>query len=373
MKVLLKQFLGQHHSWSVCGWGIAQGLKQLGHNVDLFATDGIKHLPSSLKENLIGYTELNQSEVYGKLPTEDYDSVISYTAMKNFPYYLQNSKKNRFGYWVFEWSGKNVLPTGFAKHYKSCDKLLSPSSFGKQIFMDSGIPENIIEVIPHGIDSNYQNTSTMILPTKKKYKLFANIAQNHKRKNIPGLLDAYGKAFTNKDDVCLILKAKEKPVTMAFEVSLNDCLKNFYNKYPHHAEIKILSIFIEDMSELYRSVNTVFSMTHCEGFYMPALEARASGKLNIVPGWGGQLDLLDNSNALLINGKEERADPSSMYWESKNNAIWFRPSIDDAVDKLRFAYNNYESLNKEIESQREKTYSMYNWNSVTKQILNLCQ
>ena len=85
--------------------------------------------------------------------------------------------------------------------------------------MDSGIPESAIKVIPHGIDvADYQKTSTISLSTKKKFRLLANIAQNHRRKNIPGLLEAYGKAFTDKDDVCLILKAKDKPITMAFEV-----------------------------------------------------------------------------------------------------------------------------------------------------------
>lgn len=373
MKILIRQFLGKNHSWSVCGWGITKSLIQSGHSVDLFSTDGITHLPNELKPNLIGYVEeQNNGKLYGKLPDAKYDCQISYTAMKNFPVYLANGNKNRFGIWCYEWSGKNVLPNGFAKNYKSCDKILAPSNFAKSIFLDSGVPENIIEVIPHGIGEEYTNNSTIDLPTKKSFKLLANIAQNHKRKNISGLLEAYGKAFTNKDDVCLFLKAKDKPSKMPFDVSLNECIKKFKQKYPNHAELKLLSDFIPDISALYRSVDATFTMTHCEGFYFPGLESIVSGKLSIAPNWGGQVDFLNSDNSLLIDGREERADPTSMYWESKNNAIWFRPSIDDAVEKLRFAKENHDKINKNIESTRQQLYNDYCWINIVNKILKMC-
>lgn len=268
MKVLLKQFLGKNHSWSVCGWGITDGLLKNNHSVDLFSTDGIKNIPSHIKSNVIGYTEENQPNIIGKSPDKSYDCQISYTCMKNFEPYLSHGSKNRIGIWCYEWAGKNVLPKGFAKHYKHCDVLAAPTTFAKQVFVDSGVPENHVKVVPHGINSDqFKGNSIIDLKTKKKFKILANIAQNHLRKNIPGLLDAYGKAFNKNDDVCLILKGKHKEVTQLFEISLNDCLKDFYQKYPNHAEVKIFTEFIEDISQLYRSVDAVYTLTHCEGFF----------------------------------------------------------------------------------------------------------
>lgn len=372
MKILIRQFLGKNHSWSVFGWNMARALRE-EHQVSLFSTDGVKHLPYYLMPNLIGWTEENQTEVFGRTPEAEYDCQISYTCMKNFPHYLSSGKKNRFGVWCFEWTSQNVLPTGFAKHYKACDYVCAPSIFGKQVFVDSGIPSDNIKVIPHGITvEEYQGTSTIALPTKKNFKILANIAQNHSRKNIPGLLTAYGKAFTNKDDVCLILKAKDKPIKLPFEVSLKDCLNDFYRKFPQHAEIKVFSDFIEDISALYRSIDVVFSLSHCEGFYFPGLEGIASGKVSIAPNWGGQLDFLNPTNALLVAGKETRADPKSMYWESKPNAIWFQPNLDDAVDKLRYAHQNFRKLNAQVDSQRSRVYTEYSWQTVAGQFLGLC-
>ena len=373
MKILLKQFYGKNHSWANCGWGITEALRTLGHKVDVFSTDAAEHTPKHLLNSVIGYVEENKTDVYGRIPDQDYDCQISYTAMKNFPFNLAHGKKNRFGIWCYEWAGKNVLPTGFAKHYKSCDKIFAPSNFAKQIFLDSGVPESHVDVIPHGVDITYLGNSKIKLPTDKSFKLLANIAQNHKRKNLKGLLDAYGKAFSNKDDVCLILKGKDKPVKAQFEVSLNQCLSEFKQKYPKHAEVKVFSEFLPDISSLYRSVDACVTMSHCEGFYFPGLESIISGKLAIAPNWGGQIDFLNKDNSLLISGKEERADPTSMYWESKQNAIWFKPSVDDAVDKLRFAKENYVEMNKNIKNNIVNLYKEYSWKNVVSKMLERCQ
>lgn len=370
MKILIKQFLGKNHSWSVCGWGIANSLKSQ-NNVDLFSTDGVKNLPKSLKENLIGFVEENDSKLNGRVPDLNYDCQISYTAMPNFGIYLSNGVKNRFGIWCYEWAGKNVLPTGFAKHYRKCDKILAPSNFAKQVFLDSGIPDSHIEVIPHGINSINYCKDNKINISNKKFKILANIAQNHLRKNIPALLKAYGKAFSSKDDVCLIVKCKDKEVKSQFEISFKDQINSFYKEFPKHAELKVYSEFVEDISDLYRSVDCIFTMSHCEGFYFPGLEGLAAGKLSIAPNWGGQVDFLNSENSLLIDGKETRANPNSMYWESKPNAIWFEPNIDDAVDKLRFAYENFEKINSNI--NKEKIHSEYDWNNITKRIMKLCK
>jgi glycosyltransferase involved in cell wall biosynthesis len=374
MKVLIRQFLGKNHSWSVVGWGLADALISMGHDLHLFSTDGVAHFPERLKPYLKGYTLENSPEVIGSVPDPVYDLQISYTSMKNFPFLLSNGSKNRFGIWCYEWDGKNVLPNGFAKNHVFCDTLCAPSKFAKDVFVNSGVPSERIKVIPHGIDvSSYQKTSTVKINTDKKYKIFSNIAQLHLRKNIPGLLDAYGKAFDQNDDVTLILKCRDKSPKYPFDVSFQQCLSGFKKKYPKHAEIKVFSEFVDDMSDLYRSIDAVYTMSHCEGFYFPGLEGLAAGKMSIAPAYGGQLDFLNNENSYLVSGSVVRANPRSMYWEEKSNAVWFQPSVEDAADKLKLSYKNYEEINKKLELQKSDIYEKYSWASVAQQIINLCQ
>jgi glycosyltransferase involved in cell wall biosynthesis len=374
MRIALRQFLGKNHSWAVIGQEFARTCIQRKHQVQLYSTDGIQHLPNDLKPFLIGYRDNITGQTFGQLPEKDFDACFSYSCMKNWPHHLSHSSHNRLGHWCFEWAGRNILPLGFAKFHNHCDHLITPSDFAKQIFVDSRVPSNKIVVIPHGINlQSFQNTSTIPLPTTKQFKILANIAQNHKRKNIPGLLTAYGKAFTIKDDVCLLLKGKEKPITQQFEVSLNKCLQDFNQAFPQHAEIKVMPDFLEDMAPLYRSIDAVFTMSHTECFYIPGLEALASGKLNICPRYGGQLDFLNDDNALLIDTQIGRADPTSMYWESKPNASWGIPSIDDAIDKLRYAYDNHQRLNAELETKRSDVFTRFGWDTIADQILALCK
>ena len=359
------------------GWGIASSLIAAGHDVQLFATDGIEHLPKHLLPYLVGWTPENQhTQITGRLPDKDYDCQISYTQMKNFPFYLGYGKKNRFGIWAWEYF--NAFPIGYMKNYQYCDALLAPSVFAKDVFLEAKIPDNHIKIIPHGVNkTSYEQITTIDLPTKCKYKILANIAQNHLRKNIPGLLDAYGKAFTNKNDVCLLLKARPRAPVAPCDVSIDKCIKDFNDKYPDHAELKIISNFIDDISDLYRSVDTVYTMAHSEAFYFPGLEALCSGKLNICPRYGGQLDFLNDSNALLIDNTQEVADPRAVYFYKpgeipKSKAIWCKPSIDDAVDKLRYAYANYEALNTKLEANKSKVLEEYGWDTITQRIMKLC-
>ncbi len=373
MKILIRQFLaGKLHSWSEIGKAMSEVLYDQNHNLHLFSTDGNNgFLSKKLEPHLIGSVEEDGKQVLGRLPDNIYDCQISYTCIKNFQRMLGNGNKNRFGWWVYEWNGKNVLPNGFAKGYKHCDILFTPSEFGKDIFINSGVPADVIKVLPHGIDTNlYLQNTTMKLPTDKKFIILSVLAQTHSRKNIPGMLEAYGKAFTNKDDVCLLIKAKDKPIKYPFDVSLNKCLQDFYKTFPNHAEVKVLSNFIEDMSALYRSVHVVFTMSHCEGYYIPGTEAICGAKLNIAPGYGGQLDFLNSENSLLIEGKEERADPKSMYWESKSNAIWFKPSIEDAVNKLQRAYKEYDLWVPKLKMQQSNALEKFSWTSIVNEMMS---
>jgi glycosyltransferase involved in cell wall biosynthesis len=286
---------------------------KLGHQVDLFSTNGVQYFPTDLKPYLIGHSEEASPQVYGLTPGKDYDMNFSYTALKNFPVNLSHSNKNRFGCWAWEWSGINSLPTGFAKYHQQTDYVVSPSNYCKKIFQDSGIPENKLITIPHGIDFDELNSAEPIKLNTDKIKICVNIGQCHMRKGIDLTLEAYGKAFSKKDNVCFIIKVSEKEPTAPFEVSFKEELIKFSKKYPNHAEIKIIREFIPNIYSLYKACDIYFHLTRCEGFGMPFAEALFSGMSVVAPRHGGQLDFLNDDNSTLIGGTETFAPPKSLY------------------------------------------------------------
>lgn len=231
-----------------------------------------------------------------------------------------------------------------------------------------------MKVIPHGIDLKQFSSNGNIyqIKTNKKYKLLCNIQQPHIRKGLPTLLEVYGKAFTNKDDVCLVIKGVDKPVINPFEVSLKMILNDFYNKYKNHAEIKVITEYIDDLSTIYRACDILFMLPHSEGFGLPFLEGLATEKVVFAPNWGGQIDFLNENNSILVNGKEIEAPPQALYWEQKRGTIYFQPDISEAVDKIRFTVNNYDSLKQKFNKNAKLIINNYSWDKISHRILNAC-
>jgi len=378
MKVCWFGFLAKNHSWSIVAQNICRELVKLGHEVDMFSTNGDQHFPDDLRPNLKGFfqegTPVNSSNfhelVASKLKSE-YDMQLSYTALLNFKNYFIRGSKNRFGIWNYE---TTVLPKAFAKYYQYVDKVVPSSNFSKKVFLDNGMPEDKQVIIPHGIHlDRFQNLGKYPLKTKKKYKVLCNIAQPHLRKNIPGLLKAWGKAFKKTDDVCLVLKISKKSPNPMFDVPFNDIFASFRKTYPNHAEVEIIDTFITDIETLYNACDVVFTMTHAECFWMPGLEGFAANKIVVAPRYGGQLDYMNDDNSILIEGKTMRAPNAMQYWEPSTYAAVFDPSPDDAAKKLRDLISNYDDYLKRFSPKMQEIMPEYSWTKVAERFVALCQ
>lgn len=377
MKICWFGFLGKNHSWSIVAQNLSREFIKMGHKVDLFSTNGTDHFPEDLKANLKGYfteTETISADNYFDLVAskleKQYDMQMSYTALRNFGNYFVRGDKNRFGIWNYE---TTVLPTAFAKYYQYVDKVLPSSEFSKKIFMDNGMPEDKQVVVPHGIHlERFKNLGKYPLKTTKKYKILANIAQPHLRKNIPGLLKAFGKAFTKKDDVCLILKVARKSPQPGFDIPFNDVFARWQKEFPQHAEVEIIDKFLVDIEPLYNACDVVFTMTHAECFWMPGLEGFAANKVVVAPRYGGQLDYMNDENSLLIDGKEIRADNRMQYWEPSPYAKVFDPSVDQAALKLKDLISNYEDYLQKFSPKMQEMVQKFSWTNAAQQIIDLC-
>jgi glycosyltransferase involved in cell wall biosynthesis len=377
MKICWFGFLGKNHSWSIVAQNISRELIKLGHHVDLFSTNGDQYFPNDLRPYLKGclqegvpVTPENYMEQVGSKLDATYDMQLSYTALRNFGQFFIRGDKNRFGIWNYE---TTVLPKAFAKYYQYVDKVVPSSNFSKKIFTDNGMPEDKQVVIPHGIHlDRFQNLGKYPLKTKKKYKVLCNIAQAHLRKNIPGLLKTWGKAFTKQDDVCLVLKISRKSPNPTFDIPVNEIIGNFQKTYKNHAEIEIIDTFITDIEALYNACDVLITMSHAECFWMPGLEAFAANKVVLAPRYGGQLDYMTDENSILIDGKMIRADQKMQYWEPSPYAAVFDPDTDQAALKLKEVIANYGDYLKAFSPKMQEILPNYSWTKVAQQFVDLC-
>jgi glycosyltransferase involved in cell wall biosynthesis len=339
----------------------------------LCSTNGYDNFPKDLEENVVcrNCTKNENRIVENCKLGKGYDLSLSYTMMKNFPFYLDHSEKNRFGIWNYD--GTNI-PPGYSKYYKYATKVLPSSKFSYDTFAKSGVPESAMVIVPHGYGDEFVDRNDIYnLTTHRKIKILVNIQQNHIRKNMAGILEAWGRAFTDKDDVIMIAKVNMKKPTQPFEASWNQEMLKMKKKYKNHAPILIINDFIDYMSDLYRACDIVFSASNVECFHFPSLEGLVSNKIVIASNWGGNVDFMNNKNSLLINGKVGRAPANMQYWSASLFGECFYPDIEHAAELLQYAVNNYESLKQQFSPEFEKIRQEYNWRNVVNKILSLCE
>ncbi|MCK9567796.1 glycosyltransferase family 4 protein [Candidatus Pacearchaeota archaeon] len=371
MRIKFQQFLfGQNHSWQIVGQNLGRALIKLGHDVEFVSTDGFEQrfAPS----DLLPFVRQN--------PTGQYDCQISYTAPHNWPNYLSHGTKNRFGIWNYEYNNKRSvdknqsLLKGFAKFYKSTDLVLPSSNFSKEVFINMGIPNENMVVVPHGINlQDFESDNTFKLNTKKTKKILLNIAQPHRRKALHLALKAFGQAFTKEDDVCLIAKVfKQNKKDHPFDIDFTGLFKTFQTKFPLHAEVEFVYSYIPNIADLYKSCDINFSATFAECWHLPSLEALASGIINVVPRYGGQLDFCNDDNSLLIDGNIVRAPRDHQYWESTPHAVHFEIDTNDAARKLQRAVSEFDTLKAKFSPNMTETAKKFTWENAANQILELC-
>lgn len=358
MKFGFHQFGSIYHSWGISSCEIARSLIKLGHNINYCPTDNRDNFPNDLlpyfKEKL----------------NENYDVSIAYTAMHNFPNYLSHSKNNRFGIYNLDIGPNGKLPAHWVKYNKYADKIFPSSEYSKKIFINSGINENKLVVIPHGVNVNNFNVIPYQFKTKKNIKILNITGQTHYRKNLKGILEAYGKAFSNKDDVVLILKITEKQEenNKQFVVDFKKLYKQWLIKYPNHAEVEIINEFVPKVESLYLNCHIFFSLSSIECFHIPSLDAIAANLITISSD-GGWADYLNKNNSLLVNGKLVRCEPQYQYWDFDRYSDRFEPDVEDAVDKLRYAYNNHSRLLEMFKPEMEKVATEFTWDRAAEKIL----
>lgn len=374
MKIWCRQFLARNHSWGVVGRNLMQQFVALGHDVHLFSTDGKEKIPESLINNLVCYTELNGEEIHNIKPVyKEYDLQIAYTAMKNFSSYLNRGSKNRFG--IYNYDG-SVLPKQWRSTYRHVNLILPSSEYAKKVFLDAKIPESKLQVVPHGInhsDFDIPKDELYKLKTNKSIKILNVCGQVHRRKNLSGILKAYGDAFSKDDDVCLVLKVtKHKPVH-SFELSARDIYESWRKDNPQAGEVEMIYDYIPKIESLFLACDIHFSLSNIECFHIPSLQALAAGMITIQSAYGGHTDFLNQKNSLLVEGKMGRCPTNYQYWHSSGYAEMFHPNVNDATDKLKYAVENLGDLKERFAPEMKKTANKFTWERAAKQILELAE
>ena len=282
-----------------------------------------------------------------------------------------NNFKNSGSYKIaFTTTEVDGIPHDWVQCLNDMDEVWATSEFSKNAFIKSGVVKPVF-TIGEGVDPEYfhPEIAPYANPPKEKFRFLSNFAWG-KRKGVDVLFEAFRKEFSDKEDVCLMLKVLPSYAGH----NIKDELKLVYEQ-KGSAPVYLYDIEVKkwELGRLYTSASAFIWPSRGEGFGLPALEALACGLPVIASNHSAHLEFLTKDGqprpgVLLLDGKVEPYDKGdSIYYPGFN---WFNPSVDDLRKQMREVFTNYQKYKDGAMASSEAVRNEFNWSVSTKKILD---
>jgi len=294
LRVCLEGELFANHSFSNINEVIAQGF--IDHE-DMALT---VHRTTSRR-----LEETKSTSYYRVSPYIDrpFDQPVDVTIRHSFP---PNWERPNSRYWIQiqPWEFRHLPIDWVAPLRDQVDEIWVPSEFVRQVYLDSGIPAEKIQVMSWGVDSKNLGCHSVprLLDTEKSFK-FLYVGGLIARKGFDLLVEAYLNEFGPDDDVCLVVKDFGSK-SIYSDMSLHQTLLAARDD-PTMPEIVYLdgNWTTGQLAGLYRACDCFAAPYRGEGFGLPILEAMACGIPAIVPSGGATDDFVDEQCGYLVDSE----------------------------------------------------------------------
>jgi glycosyltransferase involved in cell wall biosynthesis len=286
--------------------------------------------------------------------------------------------KINVNYTMFEAS--RVHPT-WIRYSRRHDLVVLPTESSRRAWLASGMRPDKLRLCPLGIDPALYSTSAnamdLNLPDGTSagcYRArFLNVSEWGPRKNIGGLLGAWMKATTPKDNAVLILRlSRFGPLSDLFPFVVTGVERRIGKTRRDCAPVHFLGGTFSDgeMRCLYAAATHYISMSFGEGWDQPMLEAGASGLKLIAPEHSAYMAYLDSSVAVLIPSRPVPVryvgDPrTARLFEG---AEWWEPDEDRAAEYIRAEIDGRAPPRK---LPRERILANFTWRQATLRLIEI--
>ena len=243
-----------------------------------------------------------------------------------------------------------------------CDRpslKLAPSHFAKDVLLRLGVADEKIVVLPHGYSPEFKATPEPLpLPTRKSFRFLAVVnSYDPYRYGLDLLMQAYGRAFTPGDDVCLVVKdyGRTSELTRSLLGGADGLEVLYYANFLPKPEL----------ASFYAAHSAFVAPYRGEGFGMKILDAAAIGLPLIMPHFGGPVDYCPEkwiepvSYQLVPVGR--CLETEAFDW--KEDLTWCEPDIDDLAARMRHVFESPEEPREKATQLRQHVLDNFSWRS----------
>ena len=235
-----------------------------------------------------------------------------------------NFFKGRYTILFLVWESEYIAPE-LAENLNLFNEIWTTSAYCKSIFEKNY--NNPIIIVPHPVEvalSPIEPQNKIEFFDKKKFSFLFLFSYHSsvERKNPFFLLNAFTTAFTNKDDVELVIKT----------VGASDyrkVKKRLLHRLPNNIKIQDTVLDKNNVNHLINECDAYVSLHHAEGFGLTLAEAMYLGKPVIATNYSGNTEFMNEDNSFLVKYKLATIEKP-----------WADPLLEDAVEKLQLVYNN---------------------------------
>lgn len=302
---------------------LAKGLQTIGHQVVLHSTEG----PGDFEPNAT-FLQANSdlAAMHNRAPLTSAQE--AHVCSRNL--YPPRSSGMHAPWNImhaYGWEESN-FPHEWAQDFNdNLQGLTVMSEHCRKVLIDSGVSIPI-EVSGVGVDHWDRIQAKPEAPLQARTFRFLHVSSCFPRKGADAMLEAYGRAFSGKDDVSLVIKTFPNPHNDIHEWLSEARAK--HNDFPH---VVVIEEDLEDASlkALYQQCHALVAPSRAEGFGLPMAEAMLSGLAVLTTGWSGQTDFCNEETAWLIDYDFERAQTHFGLYSS----VWANPRTEHMAERMR--------------------------------------
>ena len=265
------------------------------------------------------------------------------------------------------------IPSAWINEMRHADEVWSYTSWVRDNYVASGLQPEKAYVVPVGVDP------AVFTPGGPRYE-FANqrdfrflfVGGFIGRKGIDVLVKAYMKAFTHRDDVCLVLKGFGSDGVYAN--GMHDQIRALCSG-PGLPAVELIEKDLSqaEMASLYRSCDVLVHPYRGEGFAMPVLEAMASGLPVAVTAGGATDDFCNDGTAWLLPSRRvtvpeiQGVGPSTLgYW-------MLEPDADYLAELMKELPSRRTESATRAAAAHGHVLPAYSWDSVARRVVERLQ
>ncbi len=240
------------------------------------------------------------------------------------------------------------------------DEVWVPSNYVKQCYVESGVSEEKVFVVPNGVDTENFNprAKPMKLNTKKRF-LFLFVGGLFFRKGIDVLLKAYLSAFTEKDDVCLVIKDFGSSYGDGFQEAIDEKINECMSAQGAPEIIRISEkLSDEQMAGLYRACHCLAHPYRGEGFGLPVAEAMACGLPVIVTRGGACDDFCSDDTVYYVPANRVKVE---LGQKTAGEPWLLEPDSEALSERMRYVFSYHQEAGERGRLAGERVRGMLGW------------